>query len=258
LSAFIRLDSSTTAQTVKNMQAAAMTPFITLEPWRGGFRSGDHDPGDSLAQLADGRYDAQLVKQARALTAYHGPIYFRFAHEMNAPWYPWGSGTNGNTAREFVNVWRHVHVLFSNISGLDLRWVWSPLSVQSTGANAPLAPLYPGDNYVDYLGLTGYEHVAATAAATFDQTLTELGVLSRKPIILSEIGADGPNKSKWLGSLGDYLVHRAEIAGFVYFDTTQASTGATGDYAVHGSTEEDAFGLSLAKIGATPTTRSGD
>ena len=252
-SAFIRLDTTTTTQKMAAMRAAGLTPFITVEPWHLGARNGVPDPRDSLRHLLAGEFDAQLLEQARMLATYKAPFYLRFAHEMNANWYPWGIGVDGNTAADYVRSWRHVHRLFDQVPGLHARWVWSPVAVQNPGASSELAPLYPGNDVVDYVGLTGYEHADARPAVTFDPTVTKLRALTQLPIVLSEIGSDGADKTTWLAALGDYLHEHPRIVGFVYFDTSPASTGATGTYSLDDATERAAFARGLRALHPSPS-----
>lgn len=249
-SAFIRLDTTTTAHKMTAMRDAGLTPFITLEPWHLGNTNGVADPRDSLRHLLAGQFDDELTRQARMLASYGRPFYLRFAHEMNAPWYPWGLGANGNTAAQYVRAWRHVHRLVDAVPGLHARWVWSPAAVPNAGVGADLAPLYPGDDAVDVVGLTGYEHAASDPAVTFDSTLTRLRALTHRPVVLSEIGCDAPGKAAWLTALGPYLRERPSITGFVYFDTTPATTGATGRYALDLAADRAAFATGLRALQA--------
>jgi hypothetical protein len=174
---------------------------------------------------------------------------------MNASWYPWGLGARDNTAALYVRAWRHVHRLFATVAGLHARWVWSPVIVQANGAHGPLAALYPGDSYVNYVGLTGYEHQAASAATTFTPTLDALRRITTKPIVLAEIGADSASKTAWLASLGPYVATHPDIAGFIYFDTTPATTGASGNYALTSASERAALARTIAALHMPTTVR---
>ena len=147
-----------------------------------------------------------------------------------------------------------MHRLFATVAGLSVRWVWSPVIVQADGADSALAAMYPGDGYVDYLGVTGYEHEAGNAAATFVPTMTALRRLSTKPVVLAEIGVDGPAKTHWLATLGPYVAANPDIAGLIYFDTTPTSTGATGDYALTTAADRAAFAQSITAL-HTPAAR---
>jgi hypothetical protein len=235
-SVFVKLDTTTLRLRLAAMQAAHETPFVTLEPWLSAMASGDVDePAYALRTIADGAHDTELLRLAHQMTTYHGVIYLRFAHEMNAWWYPWAASVNANSPAEYVAAWRHVHDLFTGVRGLDLRWVWAPATVVGSRSTLDLASLYPGDRYVDDIGLSGYGHGSPSPARTYDPLLAELRHVSAKPVILSEIGADGHGKVAWLAGLGSWLVQHPSIVGFVYFDTSPVSTGATGDYAFSSS-----------------------
>ncbi len=67
---------------------------------------------------------------------------------MNAGWFPWGVGTNGNTTTDYVTAWRHIHDIFEQEGATNVRWVWAP-NVKP-GLPTPYAELYPGDDYVDW------------------------------------------------------------------------------------------------------------
>ena len=251
-SMFVRYDSTRTAQVVGWMAAARLTPFVTLEPWHLGAVANRPDPADSLGALLAGHFDAQLLAQARALAAYQGPIYLRFAHEMNGDWYPWAVGVNGNTAAQYVAAWRHVHALFEEqVPNLQLRWVFAPAALTSAGTAADLGAMYPGDDVVDVLGLTGYEHGGSSPQETFGATVEALSRLGLQPVVLAEIGADGAGKAAWLRNLGPYLRQTIRVSGFVYYNTTPETTGATGRYAL-GSDDLPAFRTTLEQIAAPP------
>lgn len=247
-SLFIRYDSTWTARGVQQLAAAGLTPFVTLEPWHVAAGAHAPDPGDSLAALLSGRFDDALTRQARALATSPRPIYLRFAHEMNADWYPWSMGENGNTPEQYVAAWRHVHALFARVAPtLQVRWVFAPAALGPGRDAAGLQRLYPGRDVVDVLGLTGYEHGGSSPWQTFGPTVRAVSRLGPQPLVLAEIGVEGAGKSAWLRSLGTYLLRSPRIRGFVYFDTTPATTGATGDYAVR-SGDLPALRASLAAL----------
>jgi beta-mannanase len=81
------------------------------------------------------------------------------AHEMNGNWYPWSVGS---TPDEYILAWRHVHDIFSNKSLDSTRpqWIWS-VNYQDSG-NYKAEEYWVGDNYVDWLGLDGYNWGASS------------------------------------------------------------------------------------------------
>lgn len=252
---FIRYDSTWTARAVQQLAGAGLTPFVTLEPWHVAAGADEPDPTDSLAALLSGRFDADLTRQARALATSPVPIYLRFAHEMNGDWYPWSMGANGNTPQQYVAAWRHVHALFARVvPSLRVRWVFAPAALGSAHTTADLQRLYPGRDVVDVLGLTGYEHGGSSPWATFGPTVRAVSRLGPQPLVLAEVGVEGSGKSAWLRGLGSYLRASPRVSGFVYFDTTPATTGASGDYALR---PQDLPSLRTALREIAPPARSG-
>ena len=233
-SLFIKLDSTFTAASLVRIAGPGVTPFITLEPWFMGMRSpAVHQPQLTLASITDGRHDAALSSLAHRIAEYGRPVYLRFAHEMNGNWYPWAGAVNGNQPAQYQAAWRYVHTLFQPITGNQVHWVFSPAAVQSVPASAPgIAELYPGDAYVDYVGLSGYNHGSATATETLGPTLKQLAAVTQKPVILSEIGSSGAHKAAWLATLPKLIESQPQVRGFIYFSTSPATTGATGDYRI--------------------------
>jgi beta-mannanase len=71
---------------------------------------------------------------------------------MNGDWFPWDEGVNGNTPGQFVQAWRHVHDIASAVGATNVTWVWCP---NVTPINN-LGEFYPGDAYVDWTCLDGY------------------------------------------------------------------------------------------------------
>jgi hypothetical protein len=249
-SVFVKLDS--TSFTVPKLENIAIlgTPFITLEPW--SLVSQDDQPNQprySLARITSGAYDADVRRIALVVAGFHSTVYLRFAHEMNGDWYPWGSRVNGNQQADYVRAWRHVHDLFTAAGAENAQWVWSPDAEPGSNPVA-LHPLYPGDAYVDYVGLTAYGHTKSqpTADDTLEPALQQIEEISKLPVILSEIGADGPGKAAWMQSLGQLVRSDRRIRGFVWFNTTAQTTGATGDYVFNDdAADASAFRAMLAR-----------
>lgn len=131
-------------------RAAGMIPWVN---WESSSSTGTQ--GFTDAEIASGSQDAYITQFAQAAKAWGHPFFLRFDWEMNAGWFPWGVGANGNTAADFVAMWRHVHDIFTQVGATNVSWVWCP-NVDPNKQFAPLASLYPGDAYVDWTCLDGY------------------------------------------------------------------------------------------------------
>lgn len=224
---FVKLDSPFPTSKITNIAAAGLVPEITLEPWSWK-TSGPNQPQYSLASIFDGSHDADFARIAGVIAQSGTPIYLRFAHEMNGTWYPWAESVNGNKPGDYVKAWTHVHNLFAAAGATKVTWVWSPnINIGSRGT--PLAEVMPSQSSFDMAGISCYGH-SGTALSTCGPTLRELVSLTSKPIVLSEVGADGAAKASWISSLTSLFQAYPQIAGFVWFNTSPQTTGASGYY----------------------------
>lgn len=149
------------------------------------------EPDYTLPKIINGEFDAYLTQYARDIASTGLPLAIRLDHEMNGVWYPWaettgsGASINGNSPGDFVKMWQHVHDIFeANGANQYVIWVWSPNIVNNLPAAKQgldtLQGLYPGDEYVDWVGVSGYQRPPykddndATFSYTFDRTLNQL------------------------------------------------------------------------------------
>ena len=205
--------------------AKGSSPVVELvwEPWDPA--RGTAQPTYSLAAIARGDHDAYINRWAAEIKAYRLPVVIRFAHEMNGDWYPWAEAVNGNAVGDYALAWRHVVDLFDAAGVTNVTWTWAP-NISYYGS-WPLAGLYPGDEYVDRVGVDGYNFGTSRAqsswggpAAIFDPTVTELGKIApSKPIHISETASTelGGNKAAWIGDLFTWIDAHPQVRGMTWF-----------------------------------------
>ncbi|MFJ6573742.1 glycoside hydrolase family 26 protein [Streptomyces sp. NPDC091292] len=199
-------------------------PLLTWEPWA-SVEAGNDQPDYALAEIADGRHDAYVKRFAEDVRAHGRPLILRFAHEMNGTWFPWAENTNGNDAGSYVKAWRHVHDLFTQAGVRNVVWQWSP-NILRTIEKTRLRPLYPGDAYVDLVGLSGYRKYEKRAADVFDPALSEIRAFTKRPVLISETGArPGKDKAAWIADFFGWLRGRPEVIGFVWFERSPEHGG---------------------------------
>ena len=169
-------------------------PVVTWEPLS------YHGRRYPLRAIARGRYDRYLRRSARAAVAWGRPIFVRFAHEMNGDWYPWGRGVDGNTARRYKMAWRRVVRVFRRNGARNVRWVWTPNV--NHGGGLPFKRFYPGDRWVDWVGLDGFNwgHGGRSLSfrKIFGRSYRVLRRISHHPIMIAETGAYGRGKARWI------------------------------------------------------------
>lgn len=238
-------DETFRANAVTRSWQQGRMPLMTWEsrPIDAGNDSTDA-PAYSLPNIIRGDFDAYLHQYAKDIVATGLPLGIRLDHEMNGIWYPWsetdgqGKSINGNNVGDYVKMWRHVHDIFQQEGANNLVvWVWAPNIVNNLPAShkAPgyLQSLYPGDAYVDWVGLSGYLRPPYKSDNdfsfdyTFKASLDELRSLTSKPILLAEIGAsetDG-HKPAWITSFFEALAkpENDDIIGFSWFNLAVTS-----------------------------------
>ncbi|OLZ70761.1 beta-mannanase [Streptomyces amritsarensis] len=192
-------------------------PLLTWEPW-GSVAAGTEQPQYALAEISNGRHDAYIRRFAHHVKAHGRPVILRFAHEMNGTWFPWAERRNGNSAGEYVEAWRHVHDIFTEVGVRNVAWQWSP-NILRTVEKVRLQPLYPGDRYVDIIGLSGYSKHETRAADVFEPALNEIQAFTGRPVLIAETGArPGDDKALWIADFFTWLRGRPDVIGFVWFE----------------------------------------
>jgi endoglucanase len=171
------------------IDARDVTPLITWSP----------GPDFSPSTLLAGGYDSYLIAQARAAKAWGRPIMVRMFHEMNGTWNSYGY--TKQSPADFVASWRHVVDIFRAQGVTNVSWVWSP-NIYGFGQTAPFDAYYPGDAYVDWVALDGYNY--GTTWRSFAQLYTasynDITGLSAKPLMVAEWGCSpsGGNEAAWI------------------------------------------------------------
>src|SRR5205823_6909101 len=104
-----------------------------------------------------------------------------------------GAGHQCNTTASYIAMWRHVHDVFVEEGATNVRWVWSP-NVDYPGAT-PFEAMYPGDDYVDWVALDGYNWGGSNGytpwrsfTGVFGASYFRLARLTTKPLMIAEVG----------------------------------------------------------------------
>ena len=183
----------------------------------------------SLQNITRGRDDAYLRSFAAQVAQWGHPFFLRFDWEMNGNWFPWKAGTTPRSTRTFVMAWRHVHDIFARAGATNATWVWCPYVMRAPSAQR-FASMYPGDRYVDWTCLDGFNWGSRKnphAWQTFDslyhasyQTITAQ-IAPSKPMLLGEVGSSeyGGSKPAWIRTMLSQLRTREpRVRAFLWFD----------------------------------------
>jgi hypothetical protein len=192
------------------------------------------EPDFQLSDVISGRDDSYIREFATAAKAWNHPFFLRFNWEMNGDWFPWHEGVNGNLAGESVKAWRHVHDIFAAVGANNVSWVWCP-NVEYSGSTS-LASLYPGDAYVDWTGLDGYNWGTNPAKPdkwkSFEQVykpsyrkIVET-IAPSKPMMIGEVASTeyGGSKAAWIKDmLARIPAEYQQIRALLWFDKFDSS-----------------------------------
>ena len=225
-------------------------PMITWEPWDPGkdaayVKDGSKQTAWRLAAIIGGQYDAYIREFAAGVKSVRGPVMIRLMHEMNGNWYPWDGSVNGNSPQLFIQAWQHVHDIFVQAGATNVTWVWSinHLSVPDTAANS-YAAYYPGDAYVDWVSLSGFNWGTSSVGTRwhpFDYWYAKpLGFLATlgKPVVISEFGSvdNGGDKGAWmLDAYAKIATQHPEVKAVIYYDKLEKLPTSQQDWRIESS-----------------------
>ena len=116
------------------------------------------------------------------------PIIFRPFHEHTQTWSWWGS--SATTQQEFIGIWKYtIDYLKKQKNVHSLIYAISP-QLDELGSKESLLFRWPGDDYVDFIGMDSYH---GTNTSAFSSNLRNLGLLSKekqKPCGVTETGLE--------------------------------------------------------------------
>ncbi len=208
---------------------------IAWEPWDYGAPDLVNQPAYQLRDITAGNWDADIHRWARECKAFGYPVILRPMSEMNGDWTSWSGTVNGNVPSDYVPAWRHVHDIFVQEGATNVKFDWSP-NVEGDGSTVTpvntFNTYYPGDAYVDYVGLDGYNWGTMYNTpewTSFWQSFTEIfqysydafAARTNKPILISETASTelGGNKAQWITDAFASLPTRfPRIVGLTWFN----------------------------------------
>lgn len=245
------------AATLTAIQQRQAIPCLTWEPM---YHAAGKPVTIAWQRIVAGEYDPYLINFARQAREWDHPLIIRFAHEMNLNLYHWGTTAEeyGPSSPEiYRRIYRHVVELFRKEGAHKILWAFAP-NAESVPHPAALEKnhwnqatnYYPGDDYVDLLGMDGYNWGLGKTLRqdgwdshwqSFSEIFTplyrELRLLSaQKPILVFEMASTtlGGNKEQWLR---DALAtsKKWQLAGLVWFEVEKEldwrlATGMSTDY----------------------------
>ncbi len=214
-------------------------PMITWEPMEAGGFSSAYCPA-SIAAGASNSFITEFASEvagwgAAQVAAGQSPlVFFRIMHEMNVSGWDWSvddstSPCGYTTAAQFIAAWQHIYNIFQAQGATNAKFVWCI----NDNSNFPWMDAYPGDAYVDYAGIDGYNWGSENGSwQTFDQvfsaTYAAITAVTSKPIIIAEWASveagsgdpPGVSKAAWITDAFNQLLsgNYSQIQYEVWYD----------------------------------------
>ncbi len=163
--------------------------------------------GLTTVDINNGSKDAYITRMANAMKSYGREIWIPLMHEANGNWYSWAIGDSTvNTNDTYKAAYRRVVTIFRNQGAANVKWIFN-INCTNNGANSSYLGHYPGDSYVDYLAIDGYNWGTTQSWGSVWQTFDEIFLTAYntlaaidKPIIIDEMASTeiGGDKAAWI------------------------------------------------------------
>lgn len=189
---------------VRAIDSAGCIPFIRMMP-RTDFKAGGPDPNYTMQKIIDGKFDAELTQWAIDARNTHIPLLVEFGAEANGDWFPWNGQYNGagettgygdsslpDGPERFRDAYRHIIDICRANGAANITWFFHVNAYSEPDAAwNQLTYYYPGDRYIDWLGVSIYgPQESREPYQDFSEILDDvyplLTQLSNKPIAIVE------------------------------------------------------------------------
>ena len=174
---------------------------LTLQPKK------YHQQGNELFRVLDGYYDEFLHAYAKDVADFSHPVLFRFGNEMNGDWCEYSGYRMSLDTELYREMYRYIYNIFEEHNTRNVIWVWNPNGKSFPDFNWNSEEMYyPGNEYVDVLGLTLYNtgnFYDGEEWTEFSKLYTPLYKKAMKqydmPFMITEFSCarKGGNKEKW-------------------------------------------------------------
>ena len=116
-----------------------------------------------MAECAKGNFNSYATQFAKNMVAAGlGNSVIRLAHEMNGNWYDDSLGTDQTKWNLWDQCWQQEVTAMRAASGAHFLFDWN---VNANYQDFPLSDIYPGDAYVDIIGVDFYDNTGLTIPA---------------------------------------------------------------------------------------------
>ncbi|MBO4713776.1 MAG: dockerin [Fibrobacter sp.] len=221
--------------------------------------------GYGAQDIVDGKTDNYVREFAKGVKSFGDEIWMRPLHEANGDWYDWGVGKSGagNTDANVAEAFRHIVSIFREEGVTNVKWVWTT-NASNQGSGTTLTGNYPGDDYVDYISIDGYNWGTSQSwsswqsfSQVFKKAYDALASIN-KPLFIAEISSSekGGSKAEWITDMFEqFQTTFSRVFAVMWFSQSKENEG---DWALNTSPEAvAAWQAGVAKMqSAQPSSSS--
>lgn len=190
---------------------------------------------NGMFDVLDGVHDQRIRQFARDAKQFGHPFLFRLNNEMNTDWSQYSGVLTLSDFDIYIKVWQRIYRIFEEEGVDNAIWIFNP----NDGTYPPLnwnshVSYYPGNEYVQMLGVTGYntgdykKDITGERWREFDDIYGHMAadyrpLYGKFPWIITEFASSsvGGDKAKWIRDMFKNLPKYPEIKAAVwwsYFD----------------------------------------
>jgi hypothetical protein len=199
---------------------AGYIPMITLEDHFVNASANAQQP--NIYSIVDGHFDSFFGYWAHHIKQVKGVVLLRILHEFNGDWYQWCTVKNDRKGELVARAFRYIHNIFRDNKVDNVRFVWCPnsMSVPEEPWN-DIMDAYPGDAYVDFVGLDIYNGAGNDKGANIWRSFRKEGIENYfrltqlkpdKPFLVCETASrerrmmeGGQTKAEWIAQMSEAL-----------------------------------------------------
>ena len=210
-------------QALRNAYAHGKIVELTLQTSDAG-----EGKNNMVYEILDGKHDEFLRAYAQDVVEFGHPVLFRPFNEMNGDWCTYSAYHTSRDTDIFKELYQYVYSIFEEAGADNVIWVWNPneKSFPDFKWNNELM-YYPGDKYVDVVGLTGYNTGTYYNGETwrsfqeiYDPLYQRAVALYDKPLMITEFASSSVSLSKeqWVANMFSCIDNYPNIKVAIWWD----------------------------------------
>ncbi len=178
-------------------------------------------PRFNYDSIIRGDWDNYFRSFAASAKTYNAPVILIPFSEMNGDWFSVSGTKNGNSAAKHNAAYRHVREFFRTTTNVQFGWAPNNGSVPDVAGNQ-IADYYPGDAYVDIVGVDGFNFGGTqweTFSQVFDKALLQLSTYKKPVYLFSFASQADTRKAAWIrDAISVQIPKHTEIKGWIWFN----------------------------------------